>query len=159
MFETREAEEANETKDEILMDEAIRLAESAGVRGEVPVGAVVVLGGKVIGAAGNASLKKSDPTAHAEMLAIKQASSHVGNYRLVGASLYVTIEPCTMCLGAIMHARISRLVFGALEVKSGAVISNDVRSIGLFNHSIEVTAGIRAETCGRLMSDFFGRRR
>ena len=159
LFETREAEEANETKDEILMDEAIRLAESAGVRGEVPVGAVVVLGGKVIGAAGNASLKKSDPTAHAEMLAIKQASSHVGNYRLVGASLYVTIEPCTMCLGAIMHARISRLVFGALEVKSGAVISNDVRSIGLFNHSIEVTAGIRAETCGRLMSDFFGRRR
>ena len=159
MFETREAEEANETKDEILMDEAIRLAESAGVRGEVPVGAVVVLGGKVIGAAGNASLKKSDPTAHAEMLAIKQASSHVGNYRLVGASLYVTIEPCTMCLGAIMHARISRLVFGALEAKSGAVVSNDVMSLGHFNHSIEIASGIREEICGRLMSDFFGRRR
>ena len=149
----------NKTKDEIFMDEAIRLAESASLMGEIPVGALVVLGGKVIGAAGNASIKNSDPTAHAEMLAIKQASSHVGNYRLVGASLYVTIEPCTMCLGAMMHARISRLVFGALEAKSGAVVSNDVTSIGHFNHTIEVTSGIRAEICGRLMGEFFGTRR
>ena len=149
----------NKSKHEIFMEEAIQLAERAGRMGEVPVGALVVLGDKVIGAAGNASIKNSDPTAHAEMLAIKQASSHVGNYRLVGASLYVTIEPCTMCLGAMMHARISRLVFGALEAKSGAVVSNDVMSIGHFNHSIEITSGIRAETCGRIMSDFFGRRR
>ena len=149
----------NKTKDEIFMDEAIRLAESSSLMGEVPVGALVVLGGKVIGAAGNAGIKKSDPTAHAEMLAIKQASSHVGNYRLVGASLYVTIEPCTMCLGAMMHARISRLVFGALEAKSGAVVSNDVMSLGHFNHSIEIASGIREEICGRLMSEFFGRRR
>ena len=159
LSEIREAEVVNKTKDEIFMDEAIQLAESASLMGEIPVGALVVLGGKVIGAAGNACIKKSDPTAHAEMLAIKQASSHVGNYRLAGASLYVTIEPCTMCLGAIMHARISRLVFGALEAKSGAVVSNDVMSIGHFNHAIEVTSGVRAEICGRLMSDFFGRRR
>ena len=129
LSETREAEVANETKDEIFMDEAIQLAERASRMDEVPVGALVVLGDKVIGAAGNASIKNSDPTAHAEMLAIKQASSHVGNYRLAGASLYVTIEPCTMCLGAMMHARISRLVFGALEAKSGAVVSNDVMSV------------------------------
>ena len=159
LSETREAEVVNKTKDEIFMDEAIRLAESASLMGEVPVGALVVLGGKVIGAAGNACIKKSDPTAHAEMLAIKQASSHVGNYRLVGASLYVTIEPCTMCLGAMMHARISRLVFGALEAKSGAVVSNDVMSLGHFNHSIEIASGIREEISGRLMSEFFGRRR
>ena len=150
---------ANKTKDEIFMDEAIQLAERASRMGEVPVGALVVLGDKVIGAAANASIKDSDPTAHAEMLAIKQASSHVGNYRLVGASLYVTIEPCTMCLGAMMHARISRLVFGALEAKSGAVVSNDVMSLGHFNHSIEIASGIREEICGRLMSEFFGRRR
>ena len=159
LSEIREAGAVNKTKDEIFMDEAIRLAESASLMGEVPVGALVVLGGKVIGAAGNACIKKSDPTAHAEMLAIKQASSHVGNYRLVGASLYVTIEPCTMCLGAMMHARISRLVFGALEAKSGAVVSNDVMSLGHFNHSIEIASGIREEICGRLMSEFFGRRR
>ena len=149
----------NKAKHEIFMEEAIQLAERAGRMGEVPVGALVVLGDKVIGAAGNASIKNSDPTAHAEMLAIKQASSHVGNYRLLGASLYVTIEPCTMCLGAMMHARISRLVFGALEAKSGAVVSNDVMSLGHFNHSIEIISGIRNEICGRLMSDFFGRRR
>ena len=159
LSEIGEAEVVNKTKDEIFMDEAIRLAESASLMGEVPVGALVVLGGNVIGAAGNACIKKSDPTAHAEMLAIKQASSHVGNYRLVGASLYVTIEPCTMCLGAMMHARISRLVFGALEAKSGAVVSNDVMSLGHFNHSIEIASGIREEICGRLMSEFFGRRR
>ena len=159
LSEIREAEVVNKTKDEIFMDEAIRLAESASLMGEVPVGALVVLGAKVSGAAGNACIKKSDPTAHAEMLAIKQASSHVGNYRLVGASLYVTIEPCTMCLGAMMHARISRLVFGALEAKSGAVVSNDVMSLGHFNHSIEIASGIREEICGRLMSEFFGRRR
>ena len=159
MSETRETETVNRTKDEIFMEEAIRLAERAGRMSEVPVGALVVLGDKVIGAAGNASIKSIDPTAHAEMLAIKQASSHLGNYRLAGASLYVTIEPCTMCLGAMMHARISRLVFGALEAKSGAVVSNDVMSIGHFNHAIEVTSGVRAETCGRLMSDFFRRRR
>ena len=155
----REAEVVNKTKDETFMDEAIQLAESASLMGEIPVGALVVLGGKVIGAAGNASIKNSDPTAHAEMLAIKQASSLLGNYRLAGASLYVTIEPCTMCLGAIMHARISRLVFGALEAKSGAVVSNDVMSIGHFNHAIEVTSGVRADICGSLVSDFFRRRR
>ena len=149
----------NRTKDEIFMEEAIQLAERASRMGEVPVGALVVLGDKLIGAAGNACIKNSDPTSHAEMLAIKQAGSYVGNYRLVGASLYVTIEPCTMCLGAMMHARISRLVFGALEAKSGAVVSNDVMSIGHFNHAIEVTSGVRAEICGSLMSDFFRRRR
>ena len=159
LSETGEVEVANKTRDEIFMDEALQLAERAGRMGEVPVGALVVLEGKVIGAAGNASIKNSDPTAHAEMLAIKHASSHLGNYRLAGASLYVTIEPCTMCLGAMMHARISRLVFGALEAKSGAVVSNDVMSIGHFNHAIEVTSGVRAEICGSLMSDFFGRRR
>ena len=157
--ETREAEMVNKTKDEIFMEEAIQLAERAGRMSEVPVGALVVLGDKVIGAAGNACIKNIDPTAHAEMLAIKQASSHLRNYRLAGASLYVTIEPCTMCLGAMMHARISRLVFGALEAKSGAVVSNDVMSVGHFNHAIEVTSGVRAEACGRLMSDFFRRRR
>lgn len=149
----------DKANDEIFMEQAIQLAERASRMGEVPVGALVVLGDKVIGAAGNASIKNSDPTSHAEMLAIKQASSYVGNYRLVGASLYVTVEPCTMCLGAMMHARISRLVFGALEAKSGAVVSNNVMSIGHFNHAIEVTSGVRAEICGKLMSDFFGRRR
>ena len=142
------------------MGEAIALAREAGARGEVPVGAVVVRDGAVIGRGGNAPIAASDPTAHAEIAAMRDAGRALGNYRLPGASLYVTIEPCAMCAGAILHARISRVVFGARDPKTGACGSVvDLFAEPRLNHHATVTAGVRSDECGALMSAFFADRR
>lgn len=142
------------------MGEAIALARDAGARGEVPVGAVVVRDGAVIGRGGNAPIAASDPTAHAEIAAMRDAGRALGNYRLPGASLYVTIEPCAMCAGAILHARIARVVFGARDPKTGACGSVvDLFAEPRLNHHATVVEGVRAEECGALLSAFFAARR
>ncbi len=142
------------------MDEALVLARAAGARGEVPVGAIVVRDGVVVGRGGNAPIAANDPTAHAEIAALRDAANVVGNYRLPGCELYVTLEPCPMCAGAILHARIARLVFGASDPKTGACGSVvDLFAQSRLNHHATVTGGARAEECGRLLSDFFAARR
>ena len=142
------------------MDEALALARAAGARGEVPVGAIVVRDGVVLGRGGNAPIAASDPTAHAELAALRDAAKYVGNYRLSGCEIYVTLEPCPMCAGAIMHARIARLVFGASDPKTGACGSVvDLFAEARLNHHATVTRGIRADECGRLLSEFFAARR
>jgi len=136
------------------------LARAAGARGEVPVGALVVRDGLVIGRGGNAPIAASDPTAHAEIAALREAGRALGNYRLPGCELYVTIEPCAMCAGTILHARIARVVFGARDPKTGACGSViDLFAEPRLNHHAEVVAGVRAEACGALLSDFFAARR
>ena len=142
------------------MDEALVLAREAGARGEVPVGAIVVRDGAVVGRGGNAPIAANDPTAHAEIAALRDAANVVGNYRLPGCELYVTLEPCPMCAGAILHARIARLVFGASDPKTGACGSVvDLFAQTRLNHHATVTGGARAVECGRLLSDFFAARR
>ena len=146
--------------DERFMAEALALARAAQTRGEVPVGAVVVKDGEVVGRGGNAPIAAADPTAHAEIAALRDAARMLGNYRLPGCDLYVTIEPCAMCAGAIMHARIARVVFGAQDPKTGACGS----VVNLFaearlNHHATVTGGVLAAESGTLLSDFFSARR
>lgn len=139
-----------------LMLLAMEQAALARDAGEVPIGAVVSLGGGVVGRGFNQPISSGDPTAHAEIVAIRDAARAVGNYRLTGATLCVTIEPCLMCVGALVHARIATLVFGAAEVRTGAVIST-VRGGDLpgHNHRFEVVSGIREEECRALMQEFF----
>ena len=143
------------------MGEALAAAREGLAAGEVPVGAVVVgEGGKILARAFNQPIALHDPTAHAEVLALRQAAHLAGNYRLPGVSLYVTIEPCIMCLGAMLAARVQRLVFGAADPKGGACVSlyrlpEDAR----LNHRIEVTGGVREAECRELMQDFFRARR
>ncbi|OGD27465.1 MAG: tRNA-specific adenosine deaminase [Candidatus Aminicenantes bacterium RBG_13_63_10] len=146
-------------EDEKWMLLALKEAEKGGVRGEVPVGAVVVLRGKVVGRAFNRPIGKNDPTAHAEVLAIRQAARRAGNYRLVGCELYVTLEPCAMCLGAAVQARVSRLVYGASDSKHGAVASLMRFPFDRMNHRPEIRNGVRAAECRRLLMDFFRNRR
>ena len=147
-------------EDEFWMTRALALASQADAAGEVPVGAVVVLDGKEVGAGFNAPISGRDPTAHAEIRALRDAAARVGNYRLAGATLYVTLEPCTMCVGAIVHSRVSRLVFGALEPKAGAVESaRRTLEESHLNWRVEVSAGVLAEQCGQVISEFFSRRR
>lgn len=142
------------------MREALRLAAVAATYGEVPVGAVVVLDEVIVGRGYNRPITGIDPTAHAEVVALRQAAAYTGNYRLTGASLYVTIEPCTMCAGALVHARIARLVFGAREPRAGAVISTaQVLAAPGLNHRVEVVEGVLPEEAQRLMQEFFRRRR
>ena len=142
------------------MDEALALARAAGERGEVPVGAVVVLDGRLLGKAGNASIAQHDPTAHAEVLALRAAAAGTSNYRLPGATLYVTVEPCLMCIGAIIHARVARLVFGCHDPKAGAVGSQfDLAADPRLNHAVAVTAGVGEEECRALLQRFFRARR
>jgi len=142
------------------MARALELASQAASKDEVPVGAVVVLNGKEIGAGFNAPISGCDPTAHAEIRALRDAAARVGNYRLAGATLYVTLEPCTMCVGAIVHSRISRLVYGAAEPKAGAVESaRRTLEEPHLNWRVEVTGGVMAEACGQAISEFFSRRR
>ena len=142
------------------MREALRLAAAAAACGEVPVGAVVVQDGVIIGRGANRPISGVDPTAHAEIVALRQAAAYTGNYRLTGASLYVTIEPCTMCAGALVHARIARLVFGTREPRAGAVVSTaQVLAAPGLNHRVEVVEGMLADEAQRLMQDFFRRRR
>ena len=141
------------------MREALVLADAAEARGEVPVGALVVLDGVVIGRGSNQPIGTHDPTAHAEVIALRDAALARGNYRLPGATLYVTLEPCAMCAGAIMHARIGRVVYGARDLKTGACGS----VVDLFetklNHHAEVIEGVMADECGARLSAFFSRRR
>ena len=142
------------------MDAALDEARRARDAGEVPIGAVVARDGAIVGRGFNQPISSGDPTAHAEIVAIRDAARHVGNYRLTGAVLCVTIEPCLMCLGALAHARIATLVYGAPEPKSGALISV-VRGAELpgFNHRVEVIGGVREDACRELMQAFFKQRR
>ena len=146
--------------DERWMREALVEARLAGGRGEVPVGAVVVLDGAVVGRGGNQPIHATDPTAHAEVVALRDAARTAGNYRLTGAALYVTVEPCLMCAGALVHARIGRLVFGAAEPKAGAVRSV-MRALDhpALNHRVEVAGGVLEAECTALMRAFFAERR
>ena len=142
------------------MQAALELATQAAAAGEVPVGAVVVKDGQIIGRGSNAPIGRHDPTAHAEIQAMRDAAQHLGNYRLVGCSLYVTLEPCAMCSGAIQHARIARLIYGASDPKTGACGSVvDLMNEPRLNHHTEVTGGVMAEQCGAILSAFFAGRR
>lgn len=139
---------------------AMQLAERAEQAGEVPVGAVLVLDNQAIGEGWNLSISQHDPCAHAEIMAIRQAGERIGNYRLLGATLYVTLEPCVMCAGAMIHSRITRVVYGASDLKTGAAGSVfDVLSDPRHNHVVEITAGVESEACSQQLSDFFRRRR
>lgn len=146
--------------DELWMAEALALAFEAGAAGEVPVGAVVVLDNEIIGRGFNQPIARHDPTAHAEIMALRDAATRRGNYRLPGATLYVTLEPCAMCAGAIMHARIARVVFGARDPKTGVAGSVlDLFAEARLNHHAGITGDVRAEECGHLLSSFFAARR
>jgi tRNA(adenine34) deaminase len=141
---------------------AIALAEAraGAAEGEVPVGAVAVLGGRVVGRGHNRPIALSDPTAHAEMIALRAAADVMRSYRLEGLALYVTLEPCVMCIGAALNARIARLVFGARDEKSGAAGSvYDIGRDGRLNHRIEVVAGVMEAECAQLLREFFAARR
>ncbi len=146
--------------DETFMREALTLARQAWAEGEVPVGALVVQDGAIIGRGYNRPIGGNDPTAHAEIQALRAAAQSVGNYRLPGCSLYVTIEPCTMCAGAIIHARITRVVYGARDAKTGAHGSVvDLFAEPRLNFHAEITGGVLAEECGKLLTEFFAERR
>lgn len=142
------------------MLKALSLAENAAALGEVPVGAVIVLDGKIIGQGWNQPITANDPTAHAEIVALRDAAKAVENYRLVGADMYVTLEPCSMCAGAIVHSRIRRLVFGAVEPKAGAVSSQQqFLEAEFLNHKVEWVGGVLAQPCGDMIRAFFKARR
>jgi tRNA(adenine34) deaminase len=146
--------------DELFMEEALRAAQRALEAGEVPVGAVVVCDGKIIGRGGNRNLTDSDPTAHAEIIALREAGATIGNHRLEGCELFATIEPCAMCAGALVHARLKRLVYGADDPKAGAIRSvMQILDHPSLNHSMEVRAGILAGRCAELLQGFFRLRR
>ena len=146
--------------DEIFMREALALAKRAAESGEVPVGAVVVKDGAVIGRGYNRPVSGKDPTAHAEVMALRDAAERIGNYRLGECELYVTLEPCAMCAGAIMHARVSRVVYGAADPKSGACGSVvDLFAENRLNHHATIVGGVMAEEAARLLLDFFSARR
>ncbi len=139
---------------------ALELAQQAADAGEVPVGALVVKDSEIVGRGYNQPISGADPSAHAEMVALRDAAQHLGNYRLVGCTLYVTLEPCAMCTGAIQHARIARLVFGASDPKTGACGSVvNLMAEEKLNHHCEVTSGVLAEQCGSILSGFFAARR
>ncbi len=142
------------------MQQALRLAEQAARAGEVPVGALVVRDEVVLGQGCNRPISAQDPSAHAEINALRDAAGRVGNYRLPGATLYVTLEPCTMCFGAMIHARIARLVYGAREPRAGVCGSSlSLHEAGFYNHRIEVLEGVEAEAAGDLLRRFFRQRR
>ena len=142
------------------MKAALREAEKALEQGEVPVGAIVVREGEVIGTGRNRPISSSDPTAHAEIAALREAGRQADNYRLTGCTLYVTLEPCAMCAGAMVHARIARLVFGATDPKAGAAGSVfDIVGSPRLNHRVETHGGVMEEACGDLLREFFRARR
>jgi len=146
--------------DERMMRLALEEARAAGAEGDVPVGAVVVRGDEVVGRAGNAREREQDPTAHAEILALRQAARAIGNWHLEGCTLYVTLEPCAMCAGALVLARLDRLVLGAPDPKAGFAGSlGDIVRDGRLNHEVEVTVGVLAEECGEVLRAFFAERR
>lgn len=142
------------------MQAALHEAQAAAAAGEVPVGAVVVREGQILARGQNRVLRDLDPTAHAEMVALREAARLVGNYRLSGATLYVTLEPCAMCAGALVHARLDRLVYGATDPKAGAAGSVlTVLNHPRLNHQMELTSGVLGEECGQLLREFFRARR
>lgn len=142
------------------MREALRLARQAEAMGEVPVGAVLVLGDQAIGRGFNQPISLKDPTAHAEMLALKQAATWLGNYRIERSTLYCTMEPCVMCAGALVHARVSRLVFGCRDLRFGAVRSKfRLADSDLLNHRVEIVEGVLGAECAELLEGFFRTRR
>ena len=144
----------------IWMARALAEAERAGAAGEVPIGAVVVRDGAILGAGGNAPIATVDPTAHAEIVALRAAARTAGNYRLPGAVLYVTVEPCAMCVGAALHARVATIVFGCRDPKGGATGSVvDLTQDARLNHRIAVVAGVAEEASRRLLQEFFAARR
>lgn len=144
----------------IFMEAALDEARAAAARGEVPVGAVVVVDSRIVSRAGNRTITDCDPTAHAEMVALREAAKIVGNYRLLDAAVYVTIEPCAMCAGAMIQARIGHVVYGADDLKGGAVRSCfSILDHPQLNHRVEVTAGMLAEEAAALLKDFFAARR
>jgi tRNA(adenine34) deaminase len=146
--------------DEVFMREALSLARQAGASGEVPVGAVVVKDEAVVGRGYNRPVSSKDPTAHAEVIALRDAAERIGNYRLAECELYVTLEPCAMCVGAIMHARVSRVVYGAADPKSGACGSVvDLFAENRLNHHATIVGGVMAEEAASLLQDFFSARR
>ena len=148
------------SSDELFMAEALELAREAEANGEVPVGAVVVMDGQVCGRGFNSPIRLVDPTAHAEMLALREASKAAGNYRLEAATLYATIEPCVMCAGALVAARVGRLVFGARDLRFGGVRSKfRLADSELLNHRIEIVEGVLGGPCLELVKRFFDRRR
>ena len=150
----------NLSTDTDLMQIALDLAKQAAANNEVPVGAIVVKDGVVIGRGANAPIGLHDPTAHAEIVAMREAAQHLGNYRLVDCTLYVTLEPCAMCSGAMQHARIAKLVYGASDAKTGACGSVvNLMAEPKLNHHTEVLGGVMADECGAILSGFFKQRR
>lgn len=148
------------SEDEKWMREALVLARMAEAAGEVPVGAVLVKDGNLVGSGWNQPIGAHDPTAHAEVLALRAAAKLAGNYRLTGTTLYVTLEPCAMCAGALVHARVARLVYGAADPKAGAAGSVfNLAQADKLNHRLEVVGGVMAGECRDLLKDFFSRRR
>ncbi len=146
--------------DERWMEEALRLAAQAELAGEVPVGAVVVCDGKVVGRGWNQVISTNDPTAHAEIAALRQAGAALGNYRLSQCELYVTLEPCAMCAGAMVHARLARLIYGAVDPKAGAAGSVlQIAQHAKLNHQVEITPGVLAGRCMEQLQNFFRQRR
>lgn len=153
-------DQSHRNHDIYWMQQALFHAEETALKGEIPVGAVLIDNNGLLAAAGNSPILHKDPSAHAEMLVIRSAAERLDNYRLTGTTLYVTLEPCIMCMGALIHARVSRLVYGAADPKTGAAgsvysIGND----GHLNHKIEIRGGILAEQCGILLKTFFKTRR
>ena len=148
------------SQDEHFMREALALAEQGAALGEVPVGAVLVQDGQIVGRGFNCPISRHDPSAHAEMVAIRDAAQTVANYRLPGSTLYVTLEPCSMCAGLIVHARIQRVVYGATEPKAGVVVSRGQFFAQEFlNHRVLVEGGVLAQECGEVLREFFRLRR
>lgn len=149
-----------DSRDEYWMKQAILLAESAKQAGEVPVGAVVVLNDAIIAEGYNRPISTRDPTAHAEIVALRTAAEKMGNYRLLNTTLYVTLEPCVMCAGAMVHARVKRLVYGAADPRAGAIVTmSSVVDLPFLNHRIEHAGGVLAGQCSELLSSFFRERR
>ena len=149
-----------EARDEAFMREALALARDGAAAGEVPVGAVVVCGGEIVGRGFNRPIGAADPTAHAEVVALREAAVRLGNYRLTGCELYVTLEPCAMCVGAMLHARLGRVVFGAPDPKTGACGGAvDLAANARLNHQTAFEGGLLAADCGALLRGFFADRR
>jgi tRNA(adenine34) deaminase len=161
MAETQEhTAELRSRDDAAWMEQALEQARLAAAAGEVPVGALVIKDGEIIGRGHNRNLLENDPTAHAEIVALRQAAAHLGNHRLAGCVMFATIEPCSMCAGALVHARIVRLVYGASDPKAGAAGSVlQVINHPRLNHKMEVTSGVLIDKCSEILQDFFRRKR
>ncbi|RRV08243.1 tRNA adenosine(34) deaminase TadA [Pseudomonas sp. v388] len=156
----RQPQIIDRSRDQDFMRQALELARQGAVLGEVPVGAVLVQNGEIVGRGFNCPISASDPSAHAEMVAIRDAARALDNYRLPGSTLYVTLEPCSMCAGLIVHSRVARVVYGALEPKAGIVQSQgQFFTQGFLNHRVLYEGGVLGEECGTMLSEFFRQRR